>query len=495
MRVAIIDLGTNSVRFDVHQILGRDRVTRLYREKVIIRLGHDVFRRGDLDQNTIRRTLNAFVRFKKIIVDCHAQKIIAVGTSALREAQDGTELIREIKKQSGIEIRIISGREEAKLIALGILANEPISKQKVGLIDIGGGSTEISISENGKVSHSESFPLGSARLQQIFLKKNPPTLEAIAELQGYVRKTIGHILKRWPRVTQLIGSSGTVKTLVKLFRVPKKKSVLSTNALKKLIRKMQDMTTEELSSVRGMELSSADMILAGALLLRECMRALGVRRVVSTEISLRDGILQELLEISKKKSPLPFAFRLPDLYEKAIRFGENESHIQVMVSMTNQLFRRLQPLHGLDKTWKIYLEAAAILRNAGEMISFLNHSEHSYYLIKQAGFPFVEEWETELIALLCRHHECLKRSSLNILPFHNDRSKRKVFLKLLALLLIVDALDADLVSPIALEKIRIDKSFVRLSFSGGSSLEILRVAERSKLFEKVFKRRLVVKRV
>src|SRR6478672_4923106 len=145
MRVAIIDLGTNSVRFDVQEFERGREAQILHREKLMIRLGQGVFITGRLDKNAIRRALHAFLRFRQIATDFRVEKIIAFGTSALRDARDSDKLLRQIKSQTGIDVRVITGEEEAKLIAEGVLAHEKPEKGTFALVDIGGGSTEISI--------------------------------------------------------------------------------------------------------------------------------------------------------------------------------------------------------------------------------------------------------------------------------------------------------------------------------------------------------------
>ena len=145
MRLAIIDLGTNSVRFDVHELTAERKTTLLHREKLMIRLGEGVFSTRKLNPRASKRALQAFMRFKSLASALRVQKVIAFATSALREAQDAEKLIHQIRNRTGIDIRIISADEEAKLIATGILANEPLPKGIFALVDIGGGSTEISV--------------------------------------------------------------------------------------------------------------------------------------------------------------------------------------------------------------------------------------------------------------------------------------------------------------------------------------------------------------
>src|SRR4051794_25043244 len=164
MRLAIIDLGTNSVRFDVHQISSSSlkpglSEKRLHREKLMVRLGQNVFTRGKLDPAAMARTVEAFRSFSRTLRDLKVDRVLAFATSALREASDSTKLIERVRARTGIELRVISGVEEARLIALGFLANTSPPEERFGLIDIGGGSTEVSIIKNKETLHSTSFNL------------------------------------------------------------------------------------------------------------------------------------------------------------------------------------------------------------------------------------------------------------------------------------------------------------------------------------------------
>jgi exopolyphosphatase/guanosine-5'-triphosphate,3'-diphosphate pyrophosphatase len=505
MRLAVIDLGTNSVRFDVHQIGPGNRIRQLHREKLMVRLGQGVFLEGKLDKDAIRRTVHAFQSFHRTAQDLHAQKIVAFGTSALREATDSEKLLNLIRTKTGIDVRVISGQEEARLISLGILHNENSLKGRFALLDIGGGSAEISICRGKTVEYSESFPLGTARLQQVFLKSSPPRqagageLSSIDKLRRYIKGVLlpKMISEEWPRVNLMVGSSGTVRALARMI---KKKGggnkSIDIKDLRKLVKSMSTMTTTQLLGVPGMEAKRVDMILAGAILLEECMDAVGAKRVVTTEYSLRDGILEEELQLVRKHEGSHIALHLPDLYAKAERLGTHEAHIKQVVSFTDALFKRLKPLHKLGSEWQVYLTAAAILHDTGEAVTPTHHEIHSYYIVKNADFPSMEKWETEFVAQLCRWHPSGK-PDLKDLPFAEDKKRKDAFFKLLALLRVADALDRGHKSSVRIARIAIDKEKVRMSLSGKGAidLELLRVDQKKALFEQVFERQLLPTKV
>jgi exopolyphosphatase / guanosine-5'-triphosphate,3'-diphosphate pyrophosphatase len=494
MRIAIIDLGTNSVRFDIHQFGPGNRLRLLHREKIMIRLGQGVFLNGRLDKRAVQRTLHVFLKFKQNAEQARVQKIIAFGTSALREVRDRDRFVELIQERSGIHVRVISGAEEAKLIALGILANEETPKGRYALVDIGGGSTEVSICSGQKVLHSSSFPLGTARLQQMFLKKSPPSSASIENLRRHIRNTFFQVTvsERWPKVDRVIGSSGTIKALAKILRKTKHTDFIEPESLQELVNQLTSMPTPELLKIPGMEAKRVDMILAGAVLFDETMTILNAKKAVPTEYSLRDGILKEELDLYRKGQSSHISLHLPELYQMATRFGEQEEHLRSMVQVAEELFVQLKPLHKMKPEWLIYLTAATILRDTGEAISLSGHEQHSYYIAKHADLPPTEEWEIELIAQLCRYHEGLKEE-IKEAPFPNNRERRASFLKLLSLLRIVDALDPAEFAKVQVKRVKIARNQVLIHYSGRhlSGLETLNVELAKGLFQRLFKRNLV----
>ena len=489
MRVAIIDLGTNSVRFDVHQLGPGDQVKELHREKLMVRLGQGVFTEGKLDRNAIRRTLQAFSSFKETASRLHAKRIVAFGTSALREAKDSQSFLALIKKRTGIDIRVISGEEEARLIAGGILVNVSQIKGTFALVDIGGGSTEISICRGKTVLRSHSFQLGTARLQQVFLKKSPP--KSIEPMRQYIRDVLIPKMtsEKWPHVDRVIGSSGTIKALAKIARKAGGGRTLVRGHLSKLIEEMKIMTTTQLLGLPGMEPRRVDMILAGGVLLEECAYAVGAKKILSTDFSLRDGILAEEIELYKQNKSSHMNLHVDDLYAVAARFGQDKTVLKKSVDVAGRLFETLQSIHKLPADWRIFLTAAMILKDTGTAISSRSAEQHSHYIINYADIPAMEPWESQFIAELCLRHQD-SRVARNELPFGSDRKKSQAFLKLLALLQVASAFGS-----VRIKSVRTGRKsvYVGLSKKNATDLDLLKAEQRKQFFEMTFKRRLFVK--
>jgi exopolyphosphatase/guanosine-5'-triphosphate,3'-diphosphate pyrophosphatase len=496
MRVAIIDLGTNSVRFDVHSLADSGSAKLLHREKLMIRLGQGVFLKGKMDPAAIDRTVEAMEHFRQIATGLRVRKIVAFGTSALREASDSRTLVESVKKRTGIEIKVISGKEEAKLIAQGVLANENPPKGRFALVDIGGGSTEISVCRGQKIDKGDSFPLGTARLQQVFLKRSPPREGSIRQLRDYIANVLHQKMRaaKWPSCDTILGSSGTVRALGRLLN--KRGERYSVKDLSELVKEMSKMTTTQLLEIPGMESKRVDMILSGAILLEEVARALGAKKVYSTEFSLRDGIIDEETRLAKSHKSSLLELHLDDLFEHGRRFGGEISHLQHMAKLAGEIFDRFRPVHGLENKWKIYLLSTILLRQCGQAISYGEQAKHAYYIVKNLDFPSMDTWEHEFIARLCLHIPDSKVDGKDLSPIGKDKKQRRAFLSLLALARVIDALDLGPRTAIKIRRLAITKQNAKLTFSGKATegIEQLMMERKKKLFVEVFGRELILER-
>lgn len=310
LRLAIIDLGTNSVRFDVYDIDKNLKSTRIHREKEMVRLGDGVFQDGKLHKEAIDRTLKAFKHFQNQIEELKINKVVAFATSALRDSNDGDKLIKKIKKESHIDIHTISGEDEAKLIAKGILNNSKTPNGIYALIDIGGGSTEISICHKKSIIDSYSFNLGANRLQQVFLKTIPPLSTTddpnpVNTLRHHIRALISEQAhkRKWPHVKIAVGSSGTIKAFERVFkRKLNQENHYSRKDLNEQLEIMIPLKRKELMEIPGIEDKRADLIVAGGILLEEIIKVLGIEEIQVARTALRDGILDFEIEAILKSN-------------------------------------------------------------------------------------------------------------------------------------------------------------------------------------------------
>lgn len=494
MRLALIDLGTNAVRFDVVDVSPSGAVARLHRERLAVRLGEGVFKTGRLSHAAMGRTVAAFDSFRKTCRALSVERVTAFGTSALRDSANSEVLLTLLKRRTGIDVRVISGQEEARLIARGILAHEnPTAKGLVALVDIGGGSVEITLCRGRRILRSISFKLGVARLQQVFLKTIPPRpvhggTSPIAKLRRHVRSLLAEGAPRggWPEVTRIIGSAGTIRALDRIHRASGGEH-LTAKQLKRWAETFSVLSRAGLSRVPGMDLKRPDTILAGTVVLEEIVRTLEAPRVDPTDFSLRDGMLEEEVDTVRRGAGTALDFHLTDVFEKARAWGAPVRHLHHVQAFAQTLFDRLAPLHRLGRAWRDYLIAAAWLQDVGEMVSPVHHERHSYYMVKNGDFPGVDSWELELIGQLVLWHKGGKigREECPI----KESTRWGAFFRLLSLLRIVDALEKPQAHLVTLRGVERERGRVRLLLKGERSavdLAILRVEQKKDLFEKTY---------
>jgi exopolyphosphatase/guanosine-5'-triphosphate,3'-diphosphate pyrophosphatase len=302
-RFAILDLGTNSIRFDIYELQPK-RLTRILREKRMVRLGDGVFETGRLTDAAKKRTLKVLREFSRLIKGHGVSSVTAVGTSALRSASNAKAFIAQVYKDTGIMIQVISGKEESALIARGILSHVRMPNELTALIDIGGGSTEFTFCKGNRILKQLSLALGANRLNQVFLKESPPrmrgkNLSPDLALRQHLRLELKN-LQVWlkgKKCASVIGSSGTIRNLGKVLkRMGYKAQPFKRRDLSALVAEMRILSSKDLQSLPGIEPKRVDLILAGSILFEESLYALGAEKFFVTDLALRDGLLLEELE-------------------------------------------------------------------------------------------------------------------------------------------------------------------------------------------------------
>ncbi|MES2200998.1 MAG: hypothetical protein V4498_01975 [candidate division FCPU426 bacterium] len=295
LRLAVIDLGTNAIRFDAYILDPKGAAHRLHREKRMIRLGDGLFNRGRLEAAPLARLNTALGDFSRMIKAWDLKNVAAFATSALRDAPGAAKLVRSLNERFGIGLKVISGAHEARLTAEGILANEKLPRGLFALLDIGGGSVELSYCRGKKVLKSLSLDLGCLRLRERFLSGQPPLPGELTDLRQHLRQS----LKKLPPAPLILGSSGTVRALSKIARTHH--HPMDLPFLYRLNTQMALLHRPGLLALPGMETKRVDIILAGSVILEEFVIQLKAKTVQPTEFSLRDGLFLEALERLKSR--------------------------------------------------------------------------------------------------------------------------------------------------------------------------------------------------
>lgn len=480
-RLAAIDIGTNSI----HMVIVRvdpniPAFTIISREKDTVRLGDRDPKTGNLTSEAIERSLLALKRCQDLALSMNVDHLVAVATSATREAPNGYEFLQRIKSEIGIDVDLISGYEEARRIYLGVLSGMTLQNQPHVIIDIGGGSTEIILADNEDARFLSSTKVGSVRLTQEFVSTDPIDEKEFRELKAYVRGMLERPIDELYTYVKpgeelrLVGTSGTIETLITINALDKLGNVpsplngyeMSRKDLKEWVKRFASMTYEERFAISGMSDKRAEIILAGALILSEAMSMLKTETICLCERALREGVIVDwMLTHGLIEDRLRFQsdIRRRSVIKIAEKYGVNLDYSHRVADFALSLFDQLQSiLHIWGNEERELLWAAAILHNCGVYISHSSHHKHSYYLIRNAEFLGYTEVEVEIIANLARYHRKSKPKKK-----HTDYSKlseqsRKIIKQLSAILRIAVALDRRQIGAIKHLECKYDPEYQKL---------------------------------
>jgi len=299
-RIAAIDVGSNGIRMVIGEIQKDSGLKAIYSQREAVRLGRDVFRDGYIRESTARKALRAFLKFKKVLTEYGIKNYRAVATSAVRDALNGREFVKYLKELSSLNLEVIDGVKEGKLIHMAITTQIPLMSRMALLIDIGGGSVELTVSHYGKIMAVETFRLGTVRLMNqtdmFFFGSKLRRLESILKKQSpKLRQFLKrHLGQRKDFV--MIGTGGNIECLGDLSSILKDKSAesMSFASLKAMVKTLDSMTYDERIKSLGLRTDRADVILPAALALRMVMGLVGAKDILIPHVGLKDGVLIDL---------------------------------------------------------------------------------------------------------------------------------------------------------------------------------------------------------
>jgi exopolyphosphatase/guanosine-5'-triphosphate,3'-diphosphate pyrophosphatase len=415
MRLAAIDIGTNSIHMIVVKVRPDLSFEVIDREKDMVRLGA-----GGLDGRSITPTalaaaLQTLAKFKRLAESHKVDEIVAAATSATREADNGGDFIAEVDRLTGIRIKVISGTEEARLIHLAAGYGVDIGGSTGVVVDIGGGSVEVTIGTARQMTLGRSFKVGVIRLTERFVKSDPLSGRDERRLVKHLNREMGDYLDQVAQrgYDRVIGTSGTILSLGALaaeedvpveelrnLRVPSK-------ALHRLRKKLTSLTLEERLAVPGLDPRRADLSVAGSVLLDTIIRRLNADEFTLCDLALREGLILDY--IHRNSARIRKVERYPDVRRRSVmelgeRCGYWPEHAQQVARLALAIFDQTRSVHGLGDRERDWLEFGALLHDVGVHISYERHNRHSYYLIKNGDLRGFDPQEIEMIALIARYH-------------------------------------------------------------------------------------------
>jgi len=502
MKFGAIDVGTNSIHLVMAEISPQGDFQVLGADKDMVQLGRGGFTDHVLTPAAMEAGIDTLKRFVKMAELKGVSKIKAVATSAVREARNGGEFVDRVRREIGLDLRVINSEEEARLIYLGVRHAMSLGTANNLIIDIGGGSVEFVIGNSQSAKFIHSVKLGGSRLAELFIKSDPPGTEEIKAMRRQIRKRLQALfdVARAAGPLRCIGSSGAIRNLsvlcAHLHGAPGENGQtpnprIRHDDLKALLVRISPMTREERLKVPGMDARRVDAIFPALTLLHMVMKTLNIGEIEYCDFALREGVIIDYIGRHRRKLearatwPSP---RMRSLIHLAERCNYGREHAEQVARLASDLFEMLKPLHGLDGRYKELLAHAARLHDIGYMISQRGHHKHSYYLIRNGELKGFDEQEIEIIANIARYHRKERPRKSHYSFSQLDPIHRKPVRKLAVLLRIANGLDRTHYSIIRDLRCQIDGTqvIVQVHTPLDAELELYTCRRHEALFQREF---------
>jgi exopolyphosphatase/guanosine-5'-triphosphate,3'-diphosphate pyrophosphatase len=416
MRIAAIDIGTNSLHMIVVQVRPDLSFEVIDREKDMVRLGAGGLDGRNLTPTAMAAALQTLSKFKRLAESHKVDEIVATATSATREAENGGDFIAEVDRQTGIRIRVISGTEEARLIHLAAGYGVDIGGTTAVVVDIGGGSVEVTLGTASQLTLGRSFKVGVIRLTERFVRSDPLSSRDERRLVKYVNREIGaHLDQIAARgYDRVIGTSGTILSLGAMAsagesgRTDELRNLrVSAKALHRLRKRIVASDLQERLRIPVMDPRRADLSVAGSVLFDTILRRLGADAFTLCDLALREGLVLDY--IHQNSARIRKVERYPDVRRRSVielgeRCGYWSEHAQQVARLALSIFDQTRSVHGLSEREREWLEYGALLHDIGVHISYERHHRHSYYLVKNGDLRGFDPQEIEVMALIARYH-------------------------------------------------------------------------------------------
>ncbi len=446
-------------------------------ERVPVRLGHDVFTRGRIEPSMIAQAADALRRFRTTMDAVKVDRYRAVATSACREAKNSDVFVERAAREAGVHVEVIEGVEEARLVQVAVRQRLNLAGRTAVLIDIGGGSTELTLLRGDTALYSRSLPVGTVRMIEAFLEGGG-RIDHVREqlLDEYVQRVAHEPLRELLEAAEggvdlVVATGGNIETLADLCPMPlafPESRAIELRGMNKLVDVLCALTNEERSQRFGLRPDRADTIVPAAKILSALSAALGRPDILAPGVGLKEGVLVDLA--TEHFVPRDFSVEARSVTDACIRLGRryhfDEAHGRQVARFAGRLFDDLVRLHGLEPRDRILLLASALLHDVGDFVRYEGHHKHSYYIIANSDLMGLTPEERELVANVARYH----RKSPPSLDHENFRAlsrEQRAKVKMMASVLrLADALDREHRSVVSSVGARIDGSTLWLDVEG-----------------------------
>jgi exopolyphosphatase / guanosine-5'-triphosphate,3'-diphosphate pyrophosphatase len=471
-------------------------------DREVTRLGESVFRNGSVSEDAMRATMAVLARMAALYRKLEVTAVRAVATSAIRDTHNQKDFLERASEAAGTRVEIISGREEARLIYLGVESVWPQNGRRALMVDIGGGSAEIIAAEDGQLREAFSKPLGAVRLKEIFLKDDPASPRQLREMHEYIQEKLASALRRlgnggWDRAIATSATASAAASAVS--RVPRSKRDeidrlrVSGAQVKRLYARLSQANLASRQKVTGIGPRRAEIIVPGLAVLLDFIRQFRLPAVYYSRAGVRDGIIADLAarNVGAERSRMSRDQRR-EVEEMARRYNVPLDRARNVAHIATLLFTALDTIHGLPPAAGKLLEAAAYLLDVGHFVSSASHHKHSYYLVSNSDMAGFTERERVLIAALCRYHRKALPSALHKEFQALTAEERRTLTLLIPILRLADNLERSQQQRIQSVDMRVHNGEVTLLVhsAGDLNLEEWRAERAGEAFRQIYSREL-----
>ena len=507
---AAIDIGSNSVRVKIATV-HQHHLKTLHEDREVVRLGESVFQTGVISPEAMANTIRALKRFQKAVQLHVADKVRVVATSAMRDARNAAAFTAWVKSATGWQVEVISGLEEGRLIHLGIVTHEHGAKGRCLLIDLGGGSCEVTHSDQGRIKEMVSLPLGAVRLQQEFLSNDPPAKEDVARLKQFIDRELDKAERKLGplRLSLVIATSGTAAALSEASativnkagprrRAKLKSDITKTEIVRPLADRLAKMTNLQRASIPGIGPKRSEIIVGGALVYARLLERMGLKGFRYSPLGLRDGMLAQMLAEVDLRASVHRKIeteRWAGVLEVCRRYSVDQKKAEPVREHVAQLYDELQRVHDLPVEYRLWLEAAAMMQDVGKFMNHQGHHRHTQYIVANSEiFGFSPE-QRAVVSAIARYMGKSRPDPVDRVMRTVPAEEHTNVVRAVVLLRLAVALNQDRAS--ALLKLRTyvypKRTVLELvPGRGGAELEVWSLKKEAPYFREVFGRDLAV---
>ncbi|HTC49623.1 MAG TPA: Ppx/GppA phosphatase family protein [Candidatus Aquilonibacter sp.] len=409
---AAVDIGSNSVRLKIAR-LTRGHLRSIHEDREVTRLGEGVFRSGFLTPESMAETVKVLRRFHRATQQVVTDPVRVVATSALRDARNSQAFLEWVRSATGWTVEIISGLEEARLIHLGLVSNLRADNAPTLMMDLGGGSCELTVSARGHIRETVSLPLGAVRLTDEFLRHDPPRKGEIKRLQGFIAREVNRIAPRIvaAKVKTVIATSGTADALATAASGLRKNGSrqrpgVSHAEMTRLAKRLARLPVEERRKIEGIGLRRAEIVVAGAMVYQELLDRCHLKGFRYSPLGLRDGLLAQMAaehDGSTRSGKQIESERWESITRAVEHYRVDMRHALDVRESAMFLFSALHSVHGLAPEFREWLSAAAMLYEVGDYVNRNGHHRHTHYILSNSEILGYTPQQRRLIAAIARY--------------------------------------------------------------------------------------------